>query len=120
MKLQNEPDHIHVPQTVSVPALCTVDGMEYTVCVDCGETIVIQLLFLQSDIIPKKYYVCTSYRQYGLKGKLCTSHYLRYDVLYSYVLLRLRYLAEYAQRYSAAFVAFIKKIFVSSNMFLNR
>lgn len=39
MKLQNEPDHIHVPQTVSVPALFTVDGMEYTVCVDCGETI---------------------------------------------------------------------------------
>ena len=26
----------------------------------------IQLLFLQSDIIPKKYHVCTSYRQYGL------------------------------------------------------
>lgn len=120
MKLQNEPDHIHVPKTVSVPALCTVDGMEYTVCVDCGETIGDTVVIPAIGHNPKKYYVCTSYRQYGLKGKLCTSHYLRYDVLYSYVLLRLRYLAEYAQRYSAAFVAFIKKIFVSSNMFLNR
>lgn len=46
----------------------------------------------------KKYYVCSSYRQYGIKGNLCTSHYLRYGALYSYVLLILRYWAKYAQQ----------------------
>ena len=47
---------------------------------------------------PYSYYVCTSYRQYGTKGSSCSSHYLRYDVLYPYILLRIRYWAEFAQR----------------------
>ena len=65
-------------------------------CSDCGKAM--SFANNTQNKTPKKYYVCSSYRQYGLKGKLCTSHYLRYDVLYSYVLLRLRYWAEYAQR----------------------
>lgn len=33
----DEPEHIHTPKKITVPASCTVDGMEYTVCAECGE-----------------------------------------------------------------------------------
>lgn len=33
------PDHEHIPHTVTVDATCTVEGMEYTICLECGETI---------------------------------------------------------------------------------
>ena len=40
---------------------------------------------------PYSYFNCTSYRQFGkIEGK-CTAHYVRYDILYSYVLSRLQY-----------------------------
>ena len=35
----NHDVHKHTPKTVTVPASCTVDGMEYEVCSECGETI---------------------------------------------------------------------------------
>ena len=35
----NHTEHKHTPKTVTVPATCTTDGMEYEVCSDCGETI---------------------------------------------------------------------------------
>ena len=35
----NHTEHKHTPKTVTVPASCTVDGMEYEVCSECGETI---------------------------------------------------------------------------------
>ena len=35
----NHDVHKHTPKTVTVPASCTVDGMEYEVCTECGETI---------------------------------------------------------------------------------
>ena len=35
----NHDVHKHTPKTVTVPATCTTDGMEYEVCSDCGETI---------------------------------------------------------------------------------
>ena len=35
----NHTEHKHSPKTVTVPASCTVDGMEYEVCSECGETI---------------------------------------------------------------------------------
>ena len=65
-------------------------------CADCGWSM--SYANNTQNKTPKKYYVCTTYRQFGKNGGFCTSHYLRYDVLYSYVLLRLRYWAEYAQR----------------------
>ncbi len=34
-----ESEHEHTPKTVTVPASCTVNGMEYTVCAECGEPI---------------------------------------------------------------------------------
>lgn len=37
------------------------------------------------------YFNCTSYRQHGPKHSDCTSHYIRYDTLYAYVLGRLQY-----------------------------
>ena len=33
------PDHEHIPYTVTIDATCTVAGMEYTICMECGETI---------------------------------------------------------------------------------
>ena len=40
---------------------------------------------------PFSYFNCTSYRQHGPKHSDCTSHYIRYDTLYAYVLSRLQY-----------------------------
>lgn len=40
---------------------------------------------------PYSYYNCTNYRQYGKRMGRCTSHYIRYDTLYTYVLARLQY-----------------------------
>lgn len=34
-----ESEHEHTPKTVTVPASCTVNGMKYTVCAECGEPI---------------------------------------------------------------------------------
>ncbi|MBR3438835.1 MAG: DUF4368 domain-containing protein [Clostridia bacterium] len=38
-----------------------------------------------------RYYNCSKYRQLGKGPHSCTSHYLRYDVLYHYVLARIQY-----------------------------
>ncbi|MBR5562547.1 MAG: leucine-rich repeat protein [Clostridia bacterium] len=35
----NEPEHVHIPQTITIDATCTVNGIEYTICMECGETI---------------------------------------------------------------------------------
>ena len=35
----HETEHKHTPKKVTVPASCTVNGMEYTVCEECGEPI---------------------------------------------------------------------------------
>jgi len=40
---------------------------------------------------PYSYFNCTSYRQFGKVEGKCTAHYVRYDMLYSYVLSRLQY-----------------------------
>lgn len=32
-----EPEHVHIPQVITVPATCTENGCEYTVCSACGE-----------------------------------------------------------------------------------
>lgn len=44
---------------------------------------------------PYSYYSCTYYSQHG-RG-WCSSHYIRYDVLYAYVLSRLQYWCRQAQ-----------------------
>ncbi len=50
-------------------------------CADCGWSM--SYANNTQNKTPKKYYVCTTYRQFGKNGGFCTSHYLRYDVLYS-------------------------------------
>ncbi len=32
-----EPEHVHIPQVITVPATCTEDGSEYTICSACKE-----------------------------------------------------------------------------------
>ncbi len=44
-----------------------------------------------SNSKPFHYFVCTNYRQHGPRHCDCTSHYIRYDTLYAYVLSRLQY-----------------------------
>lgn len=45
---------------------------------------------------PYSYFNCTSYRQFGKVEGKCTAHYVRYDMLYSYVLSRLQYWSQRA------------------------
>ncbi len=50
----------------------------------------------RANKIPYSYFNCTSYRQFGkIEGK-CTAHYVRNDMLYSYVLSRLQYWSQRA------------------------
>ena len=64
-------------------------------CADCGWALSYGVN--RSNRIPWAYYNCTQYRQFGTKLNRCTSHYIRYDVLYSYVLSRIRYWAKQAE-----------------------
>jgi len=64
-------------------------------CADCGWALSYGVN--RSNRTPWAYYNCTQYRQFGTKLHRCTSHYIRYDVLYSYVLSRIRYWAKQAE-----------------------
>lgn len=46
---------------------------------------------------PYSYFNCTSYRQLGKISGACISHYIRYDFLYHYVLIRIQELSREAQ-----------------------
>lgn len=65
-------------------------GLVY--CSDCGWSMSYGVN--KSVKNPFNYYSCTKYKLY--KGS-CTSHYIRYDVLYPYVLSRLQYWTKLAQ-----------------------
>ena len=65
-------------------------GLVY--CSDCGWSMSYGVN--KSVKNPFNYFSCTKYKQY--KGA-CTSHYIRYDVLYPYVLSRLQYWTKLAQ-----------------------
>jgi len=58
-------------------------------CADCGWSM--SFASNKTTRNPFSYYNCTSYRQYGKTLGTCTSHYIRYDVLYAYVLSRLQF-----------------------------
>ena len=58
-------------------------------CADCGWTM--SFGTNKNNSKPFSYFNCTSYRQHGPKHSDCTSHYIRYDTLYAYVLSRLQY-----------------------------
>ena len=64
-------------------------------CADCGWSM--SFATNRQNKNPYSYFNCTNYRQYGKTGGTCTAHYIRYDVLYTYVLSRIQYWAKQAQ-----------------------
>ena len=64
-------------------------------CADCGWSLSYGVN--RSNKTPWAYYNCSRYRQYSNTEFGCTAHYIRYDVLYSYVLSRIRYWAKEAK-----------------------
>lgn len=62
-------------------------------CADCGWSM--SFGTNQQNSKPYSYFNCTSYRMYG--KDTCSAHYIRYDVLYAYVLSRVRYWAKQAE-----------------------
>lgn len=62
-------------------------------CADCGWSM--RFATNRQNKTPYSYYSCTYYSQHG-RG-WCSSHYIRYDVLYAYVLSRLQYWCRQAQ-----------------------
>ena len=65
-------------------------------CADCGWAM--SYGFNASVSHPFAHYTCTKYRQYRQKGGECTNHYIRYDVLYAYVLERIQHWAVRAEK----------------------
>lgn len=63
-------------------------------CADCGWSM--SFGTNKQCKTPYSYYDCQNYRQYGKSLGRCSAHYVRYDVLYSYVLSRLQYWAKRA------------------------
>lgn len=64
-------------------------------CADCGKALSISTH--AHSVTPYRYFNCTTYRQYSKAVMRCTPHYIRYDVLYVYVLDRVRYWARQAE-----------------------
>ena len=57
-------------------------------CADCGKHMA---LFQTTQKVPYRYFNCNTYRMYGKNAGACTSHAIRYDVLYQYVLSRIQH-----------------------------
>ncbi len=64
-------------------------------CADCGWSMTFGRNANANN--PFGYYVCGRNRAYRYKGGECTRHYLRYDVLYAYVLKRIQHWAKRAK-----------------------
>ena len=64
-------------------------------CADCGWSL--SFATNKQNKTPYSYFNCTSYRQFGVTENGCSSHYIRYDVLYCYVLARIQYWSAQAQ-----------------------
>lgn len=64
-------------------------------CADCGKALSISTH--AHSVAPYRYFNCTTYRQYSKSVMRCSPHYIRYDVLYIYVLDRVRYWAKQAE-----------------------
>ena len=64
-------------------------------CADCGWSM--SFGTNKNNKKPFHYFNCTSYRQMGKIEGACTAHYIRYDVLYTYVLSRIQCWSHQAQ-----------------------
>ena len=65
-------------------------------CADCGWSMTFGRNSNAKN--PFGYYICGKHRAYRYKGGECTRHYLRYDVLYAYVLERIQHWAKRAKK----------------------
>ena len=65
-------------------------------CADCGWSM--SYARNANEKNPFGYYICGRHRAYRYKGGECTRHYIRYDVLYTYVLERIRHWAVRARK----------------------
>ena len=63
-------------------------------CADCGWSMSFGTNKANSK--PFSYFTCTRYRQYSSTEFRCSSHYIRYDTLYTYVLSRIQYWTKQA------------------------
>ena len=63
-------------------------------CADCGKHMAVSSIKAKSTY---RYYDCNQYRMYGNITGACSSHMIRYDVLYQHVLSRIQYWARQAQ-----------------------
>ena len=63
-------------------------------CSDCGWSMSFGTNRANSK--PFSYFTCTRYRQYSSTEFRCSSHYIRYDTLYTYVLSRIQYWTKQA------------------------
>ncbi len=57
-------------------------------CADCGKH---TALFQTTQMVPYRYFNCNTYRMYGKNAGACTSHAIKYDVLYQYVFSRVQH-----------------------------
>lgn len=64
-------------------------------CADCGWSM--SFGTNKQNKNPYSYFNCTSYRQLGKVVGSCSSHYIRYDTLYCYVLARIQHWSKQAQ-----------------------
>lgn len=56
---------------------------------------------------PYSYYSCRKYTQMG--KECCSTHYIRYDTLYEFILSRIRYWADFAQQDEDELLTFLEK-----------
>jgi len=64
-------------------------------CADCGRSVT--YCKKQTKTKRHQFFVCSTYRKYGRMDLSCTSHHIRYEVLYTYVLARIRHWSMQAQ-----------------------
>ena len=64
-------------------------------CADCGWSMCFSTNTTGKK--PWRYFNCSYYRQLGKVGGKCSSHYIRYDILYEYILSQLRYWSRFAR-----------------------
>ena len=62
-------------------------------CADCGKAMVVSAVTARATY---RYYNCNNYRKYSRITGACTSHSIRYDVLYQHILSRVQYWVERA------------------------
>lgn len=74
-------------------------------CPDCGLSLRCATHYCCN--VPYKYFTCSGYSRFG--SEHCSSHYIRYDTLYPYVLSRIQYWANRAEIDETELLEYLKK-----------